>query len=130
MGAKDRDNWEAGSGKIPGCMCEYCAGHFNSVNLYDQHTGYTKRRLNDGELQYEMRTGPWIVGPPGCLKTKSLKQYSGDGFSATVLPDKPMEEAIVMVWKGHPVVCRKCNLQNNHGGPNQKDGGYVCWNCR
>lgn len=28
------------------------------------------------------------------------------------------------------VVCKKCNMKNEFGAPNQKDGSYVCYVCR
>lgn len=29
-----------------------------------------------------------------------------------------------------PVICKKCNMKNDFGAPNQKDGSYICYVCR
>ena len=27
-------------------------------------------------------------------------------------------------------ICKKCNMKNEHAEANQKDGSYICYNCR
>ena len=128
MGQKDLDEWPFKRDR--GCTCDYCAGGFNYCNEYTS-SGAIGRKLKDGEIQIEPRNGGALyITAPGCLKTKAIHGYTGNGFSAEILPDKPKEVKQVMVYIGHPVICRKCGLKNDHGGPNQKDGGYLCYECR
>lgn len=102
MGIKESIEWE--EKRDPGCACPYCS-----------HSFYTYNKPKGQTLYVWPSTNRLKIGPPGCW---------GDATW----------ESIDDVWarRAQPsgCVCFRCNNKNEFAEPNQKDGRYLCFECR
>jgi len=92
------------------CYCDWCEGHFMALNkdpngnwLWDQCV-WSKKCVqeNIGDPLTEANAMCWHIKLTSAPKAKIIK----------------------------PVYCKSCNLYNEYAESNQKDGSYLCFNCR
>ncbi len=61
-----------------------------------------------------------------CWNAKELSQYAKKGMVMPLEGRQPL--TAVSVSTG--CICKRCNSKNDFAAPNQKDGSYVCFECR
>ncbi len=106
--------------RVEGCCCWYCVGAFMFSFRY--------------KPGYYRETFPPVLSTDG--EAGTIQPFCGcitEGI--TVLEPVPVTVGCQAGIKPSPVtpgpvICKTCNMKNDYGEPNQKDGSYVCYGCR
>lgn len=115
-------NW--GKVQVAGCKCDFCKGRFRTFNKITGDKAYwdfvyspskngnmqgMHLEPDDFQCQYKKPAKPPVLQPP----------------EEAVIGAVIAQRAIITGFN-----CCRCNSKNDYAAANQKDGTYLCFNCR
>lgn len=137
-GVDSYDVWK--SNRMTGCLCDWCKFRWVAA-CHQQAAACDWQKPEWGMASVSHSPGTAVAEFACCVQVESSK-ITGQFFGLTTGPGSiwtdPLSESDVRkelaVLKGAVKAighnCSRCNSRNDYAASNQKDGSYVCYECR